>query len=253
FVSLLAVTFQSTSHSSNLAENGDDLAALSSWIALDAPPGWEHRATDVIQKAIPGWQKDQLGNLILRKGSGSPRKVVASGLDRPGFAVTEITDAGYLRLRETGSARVHPLWVQFHEGQRIKVLTRNGSATGVVVVKSTHLQRGRPTNAPLPTLEDLWVDVGATSRGEVTRLGIALLDPVVRDPSLWTYGEFVSGANAGVRVGCAAFASAAMGQVTSGETIFLLTTLRSFGQDGLEAALRSLGRVGEATLIAPGG
>jgi putative aminopeptidase FrvX len=249
----LAVTFQSTSHSSNLAENGDDLAALSSWIALDAPPGWEHRATDVIQKAIPGWQKDQLGNLILRKGSGSPRRVVACGLDRPGFAVTEITDTGYLRLRETGSARVHPLWVQFHEGQRIKVLTRNGSAPGVVIVKSTHLQRGRPTNAPLTTLEDLWVDVGATSRGEVTRLGIALLDPVVRDPSLWTYGEFVSGANAGVRVGCAAVAGAAMGQVTSGETIFLLTTLRSFGQDGLEAALRSLGRVDEVTLIEPGG
>ncbi|HKN83841.1 MAG TPA: M20/M25/M40 family metallo-hydrolase, partial [Pyrinomonadaceae bacterium] len=54
---------------------------------------------------------------------------------------------------------------------------------------------------------------------------------------------------AGVRVGCAAVAAAAMGQVTSGETIFLLTTLRSFGHDGLEAALRSLGRVDEVTLV----
>src|SRR5262245_36138728 len=122
---------------------GNDLSAIASWIALDAPPGWEHRATEVIQKALPGWQKDQLGNLILRKGTGSPRRVVACGLDRPGFAVTEITDNGYLRFREAGSVRVHPLWVQFHEGQRIKVLTRSGSVPGVVIVKSTHLQRGR--------------------------------------------------------------------------------------------------------------
>ena len=63
------------------------------------------------------------------------------------------------------------------------------------------------------------------------------------------YGGFVSGQFAGVRVGCAAVASAATRQVTSGETIFLLTTLRSFGHDGLEAALRTLGRVDEVTLV----
>ena len=103
----------------------------------------------------------QLGNLMLRKGSGSPRRVVACALDRPGFAVTEITDDGYLRLREVGAGRQHPLWVQFHEGQRIRVLTRAGVVPGVVIVKSTHLQRGRVANAPVTTLDDLWVDVGA--------------------------------------------------------------------------------------------
>ena len=70
--------------------------ALRSWIALDAPPGWEHLATDVISAAMPGWQRDALGNLMLRQGSGSPRRVVACGLDRPGFAVTEITEEGFL-------------------------------------------------------------------------------------------------------------------------------------------------------------
>src|SRR5689334_7205672 len=63
---------------------------LRKWIALDAPPGWEHRATDAIMQYMPGWRRDALGNLVLRKGSGSPRRVVACALDRPGFAVTEI-------------------------------------------------------------------------------------------------------------------------------------------------------------------
>jgi putative aminopeptidase FrvX len=222
--------------------------ALLSWLQLDAPPGWEQLATRVITKAMPGWKQDPLGNLSLRKGSGSPRRVVACGIDRPGFAVTQITDDGFLRLREAGSIRTHPLWVQFHEGQRIQVLTRTGTAPGVVTVKSTHLQRGRAAS-PVTTLDDLWVDVGATSRAEVQRLGIQMLDPVVRDFAAWSYGDYVAGPSAAARAGCAAVASAAQGNVTSGETIFLITTLRSFGQDGLTAALRSLGHVDEITIL----
>ncbi|HEV2834069.1 MAG TPA: hypothetical protein VGW58_02065, partial [Pyrinomonadaceae bacterium] len=235
-----------------VAQNGrdrkDDANALRTWLALEAPPGWEHVATDQILRKMPQWRRDALGNLMLKQGSGSPRRVVACGLDRPGFAVTEIRDDGFLRLREVGSARQHPLWVQFHEGQRIKVLTRTVSVPGVLTVKSTHLQRRTP-NAPVTTLDDLWVDVGATTRTEVAQLGIEMLNPVVRDNAGWTFGEFVAGPMAGVRTGCAAIATAASGRVESGETIFLLTTLRSFGYDGLEAALRMLGRVDQVTIV----
>jgi putative aminopeptidase len=236
------------------AQDGSSSASvLRGWTALDAPPGWEHVATDSIMHAMTGWKRDALGNLVLRKGSGSPRRVVACALDRPGFAVTEITDDGYLRLREAGAGRQHPLWVQFHEGQRIRVLTRAGVVPGVVIVKSTHLQGGRVANAPPATLNDLWVDVGADSKAAVRRLGIEMLNPVVREVAGWSYGDFVAGHLAGVRVGCAAVASAAQAEVTKGETIFLLTTLRSFGHDGFEAALRSLGRVDEVTLVDAGG
>jgi len=45
-----------------LAQDGrdaqDDARALRSWIALDAPPGWEHVATDVILKSMPGWRRE---------------------------------------------------------------------------------------------------------------------------------------------------------------------------------------------------
>jgi putative aminopeptidase FrvX len=245
-----ALLFNLALASTLAAQNGgESAAALRSWIALDAPPGWEHIATDSIMHAMPGWKRDTLGNLILRKGSGSPRRVVACALDRPSFAVTEITDEGYLRLREAGGGRQHPLWVQFHEGQRIRVLTRAGAVPGVVIVKSTHLQGGRVATAPVATLNDLWVDVGARSKAEVQRLGIEMLNPVAREVGGWSYGDFVAGPMAGVRVGCAAVASASQANVNKGETIFLLTTLRSFGHDGLEAALRSLGRVDQITLV----
>ncbi len=153
-------------------------------------------------------------------------------------------------LREIGAGRGHSLWVQFHEGQRIKVLTRRGPVFGVAIVKSTHLQRGRVANAPVATLDDLWVDIGAASKVEVQRLGVEMLDPVVRDVPAWAYGDgFVAGQLASVRAGCAAIFDAAHGKVSKGETIFLITTLRSFGYDGLEAALRSLGRLDQVWLL----
>ena len=250
----LSVLLLFASASNLIGQNGgpsDVSRALSGWILNDAPPGREHLLTDIVMREMPGWKRDQLGNLILRKGSGSPRRVVACALDRPAFAVTEITDDGYLRLREIGGGRQHPLWIQFHEGQRIRVLTRSGVVPGVVIVKSTHLQRGRVTSAPVTTLDDLWVDVGASSKADVRQLGIEMLDSVVRDVPSASFGyDFLFGQQAGVRVGCAAVVgSAASGNVLSGETIFLLTTLRSFGHDGLEAALRTLGRVDEVTLL----
>ena len=246
----LAILLSLLLASSTAAQNVPSAAtALRTWMALDAPPGREYFTTDEILKSVPGWKRDALGNLVLRKGSGSPRRVIACSLDRPGFAVTEITEDGYVRLREVGAGRQHPLWIQFHEGQRIKVLTRTGAVRGVVIVKSTHLQGGRVANAPVTTLNDLWIDVGAASRSEVQRRGIEMLDPIVRDSDPLAYGHFVAGPSAGLRVGCAAVASVAQRQVKSGETVFLLTTLRSFGYDGFEAALRTLGRVDEVMLV----
>ena len=251
-VSALLILVLCCSHAAVFAQssqsNEAQLKALSTWIALDAPPGWEHVATDLLMKTMPGWTRDSSGNLLMRKGSGLPRRVIACPIDRAGFAVTEITDAGYLRIREAGAGRLTSLWVQFHEGQRIRVITRQGSVPGVAIVKSTHLQRGRAPSPPT-TLDDMWLDVGASSKADVQRMGIHLLDPVVRDFPMWTYADYVAGPNAAIRVGCAAVAGAAQGDVTGGETIFLLTTLGSFGHDGLESALRKLGKIDELTLI----
>ena len=251
-VSALLILVLCCSHAAVFAQssqsNEAQLKALSTWIALDAPPGWEHVATDPLMKTMPGWTRDSSGNLLMRKGSGLPRRVIACPIDRAGFAVTEITDAGYLRIREAGAGRLTSLWVQFHEGQRIRVITRQGSVPGVAIVKSTHLQRGRAPSPPT-TLDDMWLDVGASSKADVQRMGIHLLDPVVRDFPMWTYADYVAGPNAAIRVGCAAVAGAAQGDVTGGETIFLLTTLGSFGHDGLESALRKLGKIDELTLI----
>ena len=49
-----------------------DQSELAPWLVIDAPPGWEQLATDVLLKELPGWKRDALGNLILRKRRRQP-------------------------------------------------------------------------------------------------------------------------------------------------------------------------------------
>ena len=219
------------------------LDALASWIALHAQPGYEQQATDIISRSLPGWQRDALGNLVLRRGEGRPRRVVACGLDEAGYAVSAITDDGYLRLHGAGNARRGALWDQFHEGQRILVVTRAGIIPGVTAVRSVHLWRGRVAAETPTTIEDLWVDVGARTRAEAQSLGVTLLDPVVRDWPRWTYGGRVAGPAAADRAGCAAVAAAARSAPEKGETVYVISAQSAFGWDGLSAAMSQLGEV----------
>jgi putative aminopeptidase len=226
--------------------------ALLPWLTLDAPPGHEARGAAIIRDFEPAWRPDGVGNLILTAGSGAPRRVVACGLDLgPAFVVSEITDAGYLRLHRAGSARAHPLWDQLHEGQQLRVLTRRGEVPAVSAVRSTHLARGSGAQDPPGSVADLWVDVGARSRADVAALGIRLLDPIVRDWPAWTFADVAAGPRAASRIACAAVAAAATAAPASGETTYIVSALSSFGFQGLLAAMGRLGRVDSITLVLP--
>jgi putative aminopeptidase FrvX len=221
--------------------------AVADWIALDAPPGHERVATTDIAAATAGWTSDDLGNLVLRRGHGTPRRVVACGLDYATYAVSEITGEGYLRLRTSGVTALSPLWDQLHEGQRVRVLTHAGVRPAVIGVRSVHLTRGRPggaaQGAALLSVADLWVDVGARSRREAAALGVAMLDPVLREWPRWRYADLVAGPAAADRAGCAAVAGSAGATPVSGETIWVVSVQRAFGYAGLSAVLARTGPI----------
>ncbi|HEX8851488.1 MAG TPA: M20/M25/M40 family metallo-hydrolase [Gemmatimonadaceae bacterium] len=225
------------------------LDAVASWIALDVTPGREALAAPAM-RAI-GFGPAPLDGYMVRKGSGSPRRVVACSLDEAGYVVSGITDDGFLRLHNSGNARRHALWDQFHEGQRIRVRTARGVVPGVIAVRSTHLWRRRAGEDAPASIESFYVDVGARSAAEVAAAGIQLLDPVTRDLSGWRYADVVAGAGAAQRAGCAAVAAASRLTPSRGETVFLLAAQGSFELTGLSAALSALGPVDSLFVIDP--
>ena len=233
---------------------------VATWISLIATPGYEKLATERILSATRGWTRDRTGNILKRVGEGSPRRVIACGIDETGYAVSEITDDGYLRVHVNGNGRHPPLWDQYHEGQRVVVLAIDRASTlrtrpvpGVFAVRSNHLWRKRVADDAPTSIENLWVDVGARSRAEAERMGISVLDPVVRDWPEWTYADFVSGPAAASRAGCAAIAAASStnNRAGIGETIYLIATQKSYSWAGLTGALASLGHVDTLIIVDP--
>src|SRR6185503_4913386 len=185
---------------------------------------------------------------------GRPLRVIACGIDEVGYAISEITDEGYLRVHGAGNGRRHPLWDQFHEGQRVYVMGHGPDqvryAPGVFAVRSTHLWRRRTAEDTAATIEDLWIDIGARSRADVARLGIRMLDPVFREWPAWIYGDYVAGPGAANRAGCAAVAAASQGAVpTAGQTVFVIGVQSRFSYAGLTSVLSTLGQVDTLVLV----
>ena len=233
---------------------GGNLDAIASWVAVDSATGYEGRTSPALAAAI-GWTADQWGNVVTTVGSGSPHHVVACALDRPSYAVTQITDEGYLRLHRIGRGSRHPLWDQQFEAQQVRILTATGPVAGVVARSNGHFAQQHARETAIVTADDLWLDVGAESRADVERLGIALLDPVGRHLPPWPMAGGIAGPDAGRRTGCAAvvtLATAAKLGKPVGRTTFVLSAQEATGWVGLSSLVARADRVDQVTILAPG-
>lgn len=232
---------------------------VQSWVALRVAPGREAYATLRIREQLTGWRPAALGSLVRTQGEGSPHRVVACGIDETAYVVSHVTDDGYLRVHVAGSRPRPVMWDAMHVGQRVVVLvtdrsdaTRVRSVPGVFAVRSTHLWRRSPgTMEAPPTLEDLWIDIGARNRAEVAALGVRLLDPVFRDTPDWPVMDAVVGPALAAKAGCAAVAGAAELTPATGRTTFVISTQSSFGWTGLSAVLARLADVDEIFVVSP--
>jgi putative aminopeptidase FrvX len=232
-----------------------ELDAMATWVALDVATGYETRSAPRLAAAMPGWSSDPWGNLVLRVGSGEPRRVVACALDAPAYAASRITDDGYLRVHRIGRGSSHPLWDQAFEAQQVRILTTSGPVSGVVARSNGHFAQQHRDEVAVVGADDLWVDVGAESAEEVATLGIGLLDPIVRHLPPWTIAGSVAGPAAGARVGCAALATLAARVregAPSGETYLVLSSQGGFGWVGLSSYVERNGPFDAVTVVAPG-
>ena len=220
-------------------QNPDSLAIRLS--AMTAVTGYEQAMTDSLLALLPGSTRDRIGNVTLTLGRGTPKRLIACGLDEVGYVVGNITDDGYLLLRRVGVSRTNALFDQQLEGHRVTVFGRRGPVPGVVAVRSTHLTRGRPAaNDPPFTVDNAYVDVGATSRAEVLALGVDVLMPVALTKHPERYGDragLLAAPNAGRRAACAALASAALSKPRARGSVVVAFTVQGLYADtaGLNA------------------
>ena len=201
--------------------------------SMTAVTGLEQAMVDSLRALFPGSTRDQAGNLTLTLGQGSPKRLCTCPLDEVGYVVGNILPDGFLLLRRVGGGgrTAPPLLDQGLEGHRVIVFGTRSAVPGVVAVRSTHLTRGRvATGAPDPvfTVDNAYVDLGASSTAEVQGLGIAVLAPVSLAKRPQLYGErLLAAPAAGRRAACAALAAAVQAKPKVKGTVVVAFTVQS--------------------------
>lgn len=153
------------------------------------PPGFEEDVVEVITKHSIGLdvEIDPMNNVYARLNSNSGNRPVVmldAHSDEVGFMVQAITPKGLLSFLPLGGWVVtnipaHPVVIRNSKGQLIKGITTSGPP---------HFINEALRDKKL-TLDDIYVDVGATSRQEVIEMfGIEPGDPIVPDVS-FAYNE----------------------------------------------------------------
>jgi len=230
---LVACLFLSALPTVRLSAQGDVERLAVRFASMTAVTGLEQAMVDSLQALFPGSTRDQAGNLTLTLGQGSPKRLCTCPLDEVGYVVGNILPDGFLLLRRVGGGgrTAPPLLDQELEGHRVTVFGTRSAVPGVVAVRSTHLTRGRvATGAPDPvfTVDNAYVDVGASSAAEVQALGIAVLAPVSLAKRPQLYGErLLAAPAAGRRAACAALAAAVQAKPNVKGTVVVAFTVQS--------------------------
>src|SRR5690348_816188 len=176
---------------------------------IPAVSGYEQMLVEEIRTQLRGLspKTDNLGNLWVSFGSGSPHRLLVTPVDEPGYVVSDITPDGFLRVQRLPQAAPNPVFDTLHFAQPIWVMTRSGKKVlGVFAGLSVHLQPARVNPPKMNHPDEMYVDIGATNSAEVRAAGVDLLDPIALQRKWFPVGQSgEAGSAAGDRFGCKAF------------------------------------------------
>lgn len=209
--SIFAFDFSPTAAQSQIPPGAQSAppVELEQLVATPAVSGYENQLADKIRAGLKRFHPatDNLGDVIVTMGSGAPHRLIVTPIDEPGFLVSEITPDGYLRVQcLPQGGGLPPIYNEMYSAQPVKIGTASGKwIDGVVAGLSVHLQGGR-TDAPKTSdIQNIYVDIGATSAEEVRKAGVDILNPIVMSRRLMKlgYGQ-MAGDSIGDRFGAAA-------------------------------------------------
>lgn len=202
----------------------DILKTLQKINSFHGPSGDEGQVADAIAEFARPYAdeitRDVMGNLIVHKKGNGPRIMFAAHMDSIGFVITHIDDKGFLRVGRLGGLDVYSCL-------HIPVRFKNG-VKGVVASCAEDDKK--------MTLDDLYIDIGATSREEAeTR--VQLGDTAVFDFPAFQMGERISSPYLDNRISCVVLLMA-LEQLkgSKNDLYFVFTTQEELGMRGARPA-----------------
>ncbi len=148
-------------------------------LSTPSPTGFEtpgqKKWAGYVQSFADRVESDPYGNVwaTLDGPDDGPRLMLEAHADEIGFMVKYVTDEGFIHVDRIGGSD----WA-IARGKRVRILGAKGEVPGVVGNTAIHL-RDRTGEEKVPKLEDLFLDIGASSKEEVAERGIRVGHPAV--------------------------------------------------------------------------
>lgn len=202
----------------------DILKTLQTINACHGPSGDEGQVANAIAELARPYAdeitQDVMGNLIVHKKGPGKRIMFAAHMDSIGFVITHIDDKGFLRVGRLGGLGVYSCL-------HIPVRFKNG-VKGVVSSSAEDSKK--------MTLNDLYIDIGATSREEAEK-SVQLGDTAVFDLPAFQMGNRISSPYLDNRISCVVLLLA-LEQLKEArnDLYFVFTTQEELGMRGAKPA-----------------
>ena len=168
-----------------------DWRLLETLCAIHAVSGREDPMTafvrDMIRPLVDEIRVDNLGNVVgILRGARYPdyRLMLQAHMDELGLIVRNVTDEGFLLIERVGGIPEKTLL-----GRRMDILTDDGRlVSGYIGTKSHHITTP-DEKYRVPSVHDMFIDIGLTDREAVARAGIQVGDPVTYHPNYHRFGD----------------------------------------------------------------
>jgi putative aminopeptidase FrvX len=160
-------------------------------VQTPAVPGYEQQLAAEIAGKLKSFAPkiDAQSNVTVTIGKGAPHRLVVASIDEPGFAASGITNEGYLTLQRLPQAGNLPLFNELYSAQPVLIGTaQNKWINGAVAGLSVHLQPQRQHPPAASDLDNMFVDIGATTAAEARADGADVLSPVAIERKFYEMG-----------------------------------------------------------------
>ena len=198
---------------------------LQKLVEVPAVSGFEEDVGSLISKELKPYvdevRIDKIGNVIAKKGSGSPKIMFAAHIDCIGLIVKYINKEGFIIFDKLGGwdERILP-------SLKVLVYGSRGSVHGVVGCKPIHLQEKDEQKRPVK-MTDMFIDIGASSEDDVKKAGIGVGDFIAIYGGVNTLiGKRITGHGFDNRIGCSVLIEVAKSLKNFKGTLYLVGTVK---------------------------
>jgi putative aminopeptidase FrvX len=154
---------------------------LREFVETPAVPGYEQELAGKIAARLQtyGAKTDEMANVVVTVGSGSPHRLIVAPMDEPGYVVSAISADGYLRLQRLPQGGALPLFNELYSAQPVKIGTNQHTwISGAVAGLSIHLQPQVQHPPSAADLDNMYVDIGAADAQQARATGADVLSPL---------------------------------------------------------------------------